>query len=390
MSGGAASETAVTMAPIGTKTQYEKQSNDAESKNKSGSKRHLRGYTGAMLMVIFGAGASYDSAPAFRPSLTTGGPWRPPLAKDLFADTNHAFGTFVQNYPKLAHILPYLRQPSNGRSVEQVLENLVEQGKENPEAIRELASVRFYLCELLHNVTQKWLREIDRVTNYAPLIREILRFNKTGEEICLVTFNYDLLLENALYSFDFKSRDPVEQLDSHPILKLFKLHGSVNWSRLVDLPEGARLQPQTLIQQADTIRLTDLFVRANATEPNEMYAFAKPVFPAIAIPVQTKSEQYFECPVAHRNYLVEMLPHVTKILIIGWQAKEAHFLGMLRSRIPLLRHVMIIGAKEGDARETLTHFLAEIKPPQLSSVSFAHEGFTEFIVNREGDSFFSA
>ena len=341
-------------------------------------------------MVILGAGASYDSAQAFPPALTTGGPWRPPLAKDLFLDTNHMFGSIVRNYPKLAHILPYLRQPANGRSVEEVLENLVEQSKDNPETVRELASVRFYLCELLHHVTQRWLGETDGVTNYATLVREILRFNKTREEICLVTFNYDLLLENALSTFDFKSLGPIQHLDSHPILKLFKLHGSVNWCRLVDLPDGTRVQPQGLIEQADSIHLTDEFVRANATDPIETFAFAKPIFPAIAIPVQTKSEEHFECPPAHRKYLAEMLPRITKILIIGWQAKEAHFLGMLRTHLPLLRHVMIVGANEGGARETLNYFLGEMKPPQLSSQSVAREGFTEFIVNREGDSFFNA
>jgi hypothetical protein len=171
---------------------------------------------------------------------------------------------------------------------------------------------------------------------------------------------------------------------------LFKLHGSVNWCRLVDLPDGTRVQPQGLIEQADSIHLTDEFVRANATDPIETFAFAKPIFPAIAIPVQTKSEEHFECPPAHRKYLAEMLPRITKILIIGWQAKEAHFLGMLRTHLPLLRHVMIVGANEGGARETLNYFLGEMKPPQLSSQSVAREGFTEFIVNREGDSFFNA
>lgn len=342
-----------------------------------------------MLMVIFGAGASYDSSQAFHPAYSTGDPWRPPLAKNLFLDSSHVFGNIVRSYPKLAHILPYLRQPTAGRSVEQVLENLVEQSKDNPETLRELASVRYYLCDLLHLVTQRWMADTDGVTNYVPLIREILRFNNSGEEICLVTFNYDLLLESALYSFDFKSLGPEEHLGSHKILKLFKLHGSVNWCRLVDLPDGTRLTPQGLIEEADSIRLTDKFIRANATEPGEIFKFGKPIFPAIAIPVQTKSENHFECPVAHRKYLADMLPRVTKILIIGWQAKEAHFLGMLRSHLPLLRHIMVIGADEANATETLTYFLGEIGQ-QLSSVSVARQGFTEFIVLREGEQFFKS
>jgi hypothetical protein len=65
-------------------------------------------------MVIFGAGASFDSAQAYRPaypggeSTDYGGPWRPPLAKDLFLDRHQVLGDIVRKYPKLTHILPYL------------------------------------------------------------------------------------------------------------------------------------------------------------------------------------------------------------------------------------------------------------------------------------------
>ena len=38
-----------------------------------------------MLMVVFGAGASYDSIASFHPSKAE---FRPPLANELFEDTN--------------------------------------------------------------------------------------------------------------------------------------------------------------------------------------------------------------------------------------------------------------------------------------------------------------
>jgi hypothetical protein len=391
-----------------------------------------------MLMVILGAGASYDSAQAYRPVYPgggggsqnfgvsaprpdDGGPWRPPLTNDLFLDRHHARGEIVARYPKLAHILPRLREPSNGRSVEQMLESLQEEGKNNPVRQREIASVRFYLCELLYKVTQEWGQQTNGVTNYAPLVGDILQFNKPGERVCLVTFNYDLLLERALYTFGFKSRDPEGYLDSHPILKLFKLHGSVEWSRIADLPKGLRLQPQALIEDVNTIQLTDKFVRAIATDPGQMHDFGRPIFPAIAIPVQTKSKDDFECPPTHLNYLAEMLPHVTKILIIGWQAKEAHFLKMLRSNLPKLGHVMVVGENASDSERIRKYFLDEIKldlPNSGGSTSFLIDrenasdseetrqhfvdevkldlpnpfvgqgGFTNFIVNQEGRSFF--
>jgi hypothetical protein len=340
-----------------------------------------------MLMVIFGAGASYDSAQSRRTAIGTR--WRPPLAKDLFLDPHDDYGDIVRRYPKLTHILPYLREPSND-SVEQVLETLQEQGKDDPESQREFASVRFYLCELITKITEDWSAKTNGVTNYAPLIKDILRFNNPSEQVCLITFNYDLLLERALYTFDFKRLAPAEQLDAHPILKLFKLHGSIDWSRLVCLPEGTRLTPQHLIDRADTIQVSDDFVLANATWPHDMHRFGKPLFPAIAIPIQNKSDQYFECPHPHRAYLAKMLQDVTKILIIGWQAREAHFLQMLRHpHLPNLRHVMVVGADGTDAGRTLKYFGEEIKLSVLYQ-NVSHGGFTDFIVNREGPEFLRA
>jgi len=358
-------------------------------------------------MVVLGAGASYDSSQAYRPVYPggggyasfastaprpdDGGPWRPPLAKDLFLDRHHALGEIVTNYPKLSHILPYLREPSNGRSVEQVLESLQEEGKDDPESQREFASVRYYLCELLHKVTEGWLAKTNRVTNYAPLLKDILRFNHAPEPVCLVTFNYDLLLENALGTFDFKPNPPEQHFDSHPILKLFKLHGSVNWSRFVEGQHGNRLQPQHLIEQADTIKVSDTFVLANATNVDDMFRFVDPIFPAIAIPVQTKSEAYFECPRSHLTYLAPMLDNVTKILIIGWQAREAHFLQMLKRKLPLLRQVMVVGANAPDAENILQYFLKEIGKHILPQNRYVGQGgFTHFIVTQEGGDFFRA
>jgi SIR2-like domain len=357
-----------------------------------------------MLMVILGAGASYDSSQAYRPlkpisggqqnfgipvpRLGEGEPWRPPLAKDLFLDRHRTLSEIVTKYPKLTHILPYLREPSEGRSVEQVLEELQTQSGNSQETRRELASVRFYLCDLLQKVTEEWSKRTDGVTNYGPLIRDILQFNRSNEEVCLVTFNYDLLLERALYTFDFKRKPPEEHLDSHPILKLFKLHGSVDWSRLTEGLVNSRLLPQHLIELAD-IRLSDKFVLANATNPYDMQNFGDPIFPAIAIPVQTKSEEYFECPRTHLDYLVKMLESVTKILIIGWQAQEAHFLQMLKHKLPLLQQVMVVGANAPDAEKTLQYFTKEIGAHVLPHNRYVGRGgFTDFIVNREGHDFF--
>jgi hypothetical protein len=162
----------------------------------------FKGYTGRhMLMVVFGAGASYDSSSDFPPPprtrMNSPDAWRPPLANSLFSNPQRAFSYIVKEYPKLTHVLPYLRERSGNRSVEEILEHLRDEAKDYPERLREIASIQYYLRDLLFEVTAKWLDAIDRVTNYAVLIGELLRLNTSDEPICLVTFNYDLLLDSA-------------------------------------------------------------------------------------------------------------------------------------------------------------------------------------------------
>ena len=360
-----------------------------------------------MLMVIFGAGASYDSAQAYPLRYPGGGSfssiapppepivreaWRPPLANELFLDPHHQFGNMISNYPKLTHILPLLRERAGGKSVEEVLETFLIESEGNPETKKELASVRFYLCELLNKVSYQWDLQTNGVTNYAPLIRDILRFNKANEPVCLVTFNYDLLLERALFTFGFQIKQPNEQFDAHPILKLFKLHGSVDWAKIVDAPSGTRIVPQQLIETAETLKFrTDEYVRANATDSTDSHNYGGPIFPAIAIPVQTKTEEYFECPRSHREKLCELLKSVTKILIIGWQAREAHFTHMLKSNLRVLHNICVVGADAQDADKTFRYFMAEIGHSNFTGRWFpSPTGFTDFIINGRGVEFFQA
>lgn len=136
--------------------------------------------------------------------------------------------------------------------------------------------------------------------------------------------------------------------------------------------------------------MSDTYVRANASDVNQVNTFATPIVPAIAVPVQTKTEDTFEWPTGHRAYLETLLPSVTKILIIGWQAREAHFLQMLRRLIPKLQltYLKVVGASEPDAWEVLRNFFAEIRQPGRQSVGSV--GFTKFADAQEGVEFFKA
>lgn len=364
-----------------------------------------------MLMVIFGAGASYDSAPDFPPPQPQAAQqnfappppppnpreiWRPPVTPQLFLDSNGEFGGIVRNYPKLLPILPHLRRPASGRSVEEELEAWQAEASGDPERNRQLFSIRYYLHDLLLKVSTEWLKQTSNVTNYVMLIDQIRHFNTVNEPVCLVTFNYDLLLDRALLSFDYHPQTLDHRyFDAHPTLKLFKPHGSVDWARFVDVPPNTRLGVDQLIDQADTIKISEDYLFADASHPATIHSFGRPVVPAIAIPVQTKTEDTFEWPQRHRAYLEELLPSVTRILIIGWQAKEAHFLKLLREKLPTggltqITHLQVVGRDTAEAMNISKQFTADIdRNVKKFHPGPTQGGFSHFVAQRLVEFFFN-
>jgi len=365
-----------------------------------------------MLLVIFGAGASYDSSPDFRPrppqaaqqnfgqspsSPDAGEFWRPPLANQLFLDPHGAFGDIVRRYDRLHPILSRLRQPPTGRSVEEQLELFQNEAgsQTNPdrERKRQLFAIRYYLYELFREVSREWLNRTNRVTNYVSLVDQIRQYTLGDGRVAIVTFNYDSLLDSALLSFSYNPQNDLDRhFDAHPTLKLFRPHGSVNWSRFADLPSGTRRQPMQLIEQADNFDLTNDYVVAVATDPHQFFSHERPIVPAIAIPFQTKTEDTFEWPRSHRVYLEQLLPHVRKILIIGWRAKEAHFLEMLRDKLPRagreVERILVVGKDADDGKEILHRFAAELGQSGYNTRHlYTDGGFGQFVADNEVENF---
>lgn len=317
-------------------------------------------------MVIFGAGASFDSSPDYPPGhpLSANLQWRPPLANQLFDNPRRTFSVIVQRYPKLPHIITLLRQrfdekSGKERSVEEVLELLQRESAQDPtgERQRQLATIQYYLRDLLFDVSNNWLAETDSVTNYATLVGDITRLNSRNEQVALVTFNYDLILDRTLATFNgYHEQEPRKQLDAHPTLKLFKPHGSVDWARVVNLPPGKGLERNQLIDDAPTVERTDEFIRVAHYSNADGHPDGKTVFPAIAIPVQNKTDSTFVWPRNHLTQFQDLLRLVTKILIIGWQAREEHFITLLRNSLPRVGHVKVVGSDAKDAARTLEFF----------------------------------
>jgi hypothetical protein len=284
-----------------------------------------------MLMVIFGAGASYDSfssvppGPPGDPGDRIRYPHRPPIANELFD-----FGEFrglLDKYPQCRPLIPLLEKASN---VEDVMGGW--QANADDMRLRQLAAIRYYLRDLIHWCQGQWRVVTRGVSNYGTILDQV----RSHPKVSLVTFNYDTMIEEALV--DLRVR--IDSMDGYLAdrqFKLFKLHGSIDWVQRASFKGRGRdhrwNSAAEIIDYAPDLEPTTNFDRfGNGSLPTvlqvpDVVVRLIPLIPALAIPTAVKST--FICPRDHLETLREAIPQVTRILIVGWKAAEQHFLELL-------------------------------------------------------------
>ena len=287
-----------------------------------------------MLLVIFGAGASYDSVPARSLAFSKFGTLldRPPLAHQLF-DDRPQFVEDLDEFPQCKRIVPDLRKDSLGGAFEQTLQRLQEEGQNYPVRFQQLAAVRFYLRRMLWRCEDRWYNEHRGITNHGVLLDRLDMWRPASEPILLVTFNYDRILERALDLFG-QTFNEISYYITSQRFQVFKLHGSVNWGRqvrnqIVTENRNERDIGRELIEKAAQLTFMDEYrVLSSCDTVNDR---ARVYCPAIALPVEQKVS--FECPATHVSALQEKLGHVTRILTIGWRGTEMVFLELLKRHL---------------------------------------------------------
>lgn len=343
-----------------------------------------------MILVILGAGASYDSAPTHLLSEWSRNdlPDRPPLANELFEAKIPAVMDALSLFPECRPIVPLLMPPLDGnRTIENVLQNLVVQSEADVSRKRQLAAVRVYLQFVIRQFETKWKEIHKGITNYVALLDQVRRARGPNEPVCLVTFNYDCMIEDAMDSLGITIASFDDYLKDSAF-KLFKLHGSVNWGKeviapfdRVDIDRNVWEVIRELIHRAEELKLSSEF-RFTANWPIGKIDEV-PLFPALAIPIVTKSE--FECPVSHLDCLKNLLPETRTVLTIGWRGMEKHFLGMLAASLsgkPAVRACSVARSSE-EAKGVLDQFkTARIS---VNGVPYS-QGFTEFIKSERAES----
>ena len=333
----------------------------------------------ALLMVIFGAGASYDSFPSFPPPNPRWKNYRPPLANQLFDQSR--FGDQISLFPKCQPIIPFIQ--GEGVNVERVLEEFQSQASEYPERHRQLAAIRYYLQTMLWVCQQRWKEVTKGVTSYKTLLDQIAHRRVSNGKVCLVTFNYDTLLEDALPTVDVKIQTIPDYISSD--YQVVKLHGSINWAHEVtDFHSVAGQNPMAtayeLIEKFPELMLQDRFLVANGAPIQSPGSI--PYFPALAIPVESKPD--YECPAEHLETMEKSIPQVTKVLVIGWRAAENRFLRSLAGGIGRNTRVMVVSSSETRGAEVIERMRGA---GVMAKFSAAKGGFSNAVKSREVDNF---
>lgn len=338
-----------------------------------------------MLMVVLGAGASFDSIPS-RPPEKFNEQLRPPLADQLFDDRGW-FVEILKEFPACHPVVPFLQNLPPGVTLEHRLEELQAEASAYPARVKQLTAVRFYLQKLLSACDKYWHDQNKGITNYKTLLDLIERWLKPEERVCLVTFNYDRLIEYALRDLGMRF-DSLSDYVGKGGYDLIKLHGSVDWGHPVESVLAARRASTAeqvrddLIERAVGLKISSSYVHVDSPPFHER-DFA--LFPAIAIPVETKHQ--YECPPEHLQVLHEVLPKIDRLLLIGWRASEPHFLELLRTQLQGKPRIYIVAGTAQGAASVQANLEGANVP---YDATIFNSGFTDFVVTRAVDKFLAA
>ena len=315
------------------------------------------------------------------------GPQRLPLANQLFEE-RALFAPILERFRDAQPVVPWLRHLEGGKTVESVLEQLQAEVDSDPRRHRQLAAIRYYLQSAISSCESAWDGAAARgVTNYKTLLDLIEHARKPDEKVCLVTFNYDTMLEAALPTVEVEIRSIGDYVASKSY-KVIKLHGSVNWGREVEplvnnvTAVGDAELLALLLKGAATLKMTDRYHVANQIPIVRLDA-NRPLVPAIAIPVQSKGA--FECPAEHLKVLHECLPEVRRMLVVGWRATDAPFLRLLHDRGRQAIRGLVVAGGPAQAPDVIANLGRGLDRP--GALLSTKGGFTDLILQHEADAF---
>jgi hypothetical protein len=327
------------------------------------------------LVVIYGAGASYDCA-----SGTTFPEYRPPLVSGLF----HAQDTYMQilnQYPLAEAAAPDIRRAVAAAPLETILR---EELKKSPHEYdrRRFRAIPLYLQHLLVECGKRYARHPD---NYDRLNNEALRL----DEVVYITLNYDTLLDRRLFAYE----GGVQSMDSYITpgrrWSLIKLHGSVNWAHQiaqnVTVPDGDTLLVGTFAAMGEALDLDRQIVLRKTKEEIQLFRRSanNAYYPALSVPLGSPDE--LVCPPEHVDHLRQRLTAFNglNILVVGYSGLDEEMLRLLAASGNTLRSLFVVNGSTAEADAASRRIAERLAPHENGRTPELFDGgFTKFAADR--------
>lgn len=227
------------------------------------------------------------------------------------------------------------------------------------------------------------------MTNYHALLDRLETWRVASEErIALVTFNYDTFVESAALDQLRLTLQPCSlEVDLNATWNLFKLHGSIDWSRKVNCPlEWDRVSSErVVIRGAGRLEFTREYIQGRVGREISAPAVGTAYVPAIAVPARSKPE--FECPVERIDALKQLIPSVDRILIVGWRGGERQFLDLLKGSMASGVRGWVVNGNLEEATESAETFEDGTGLPRGAVEPSNLEGFSKMLErgSRDGE-----
>lgn len=334
-------------------------------------------------LIIFGAGASFDYIHPRQASGVLEG-FKPPVTDDLF---RRNFNDIMNNFVEMGDLPGTVETVvTSGGNLEELLSELVLKTPQNPDRKKELVAFRFYLQKLFQEISENYGNRPPN--NYNGLIG-IIKDN--FKEACIVNFNYDLLLEEALrIGGSIKS-----YVDDS--IKVIKVHGSCDWVYCFKPPY--EIDDKDLMEPYDfLVANPDYFDKLATKIDRDKYVMKDCIereykevrnneliyyYPAIALPLPHKDS--FLCPNSHVDELEKAMQQTDRIAIIGWKAGDSKLIEMMKQHITKETPVAIVAGHQEDC-----NFIKD----KLTDLPFVFEieriGFSNFVGSSDCNKFFAA
>jgi len=311
-----------------------------------------------MLVIVVGAGASHDcvSDGVNRQHYGPSSNYQPPIVTGLFNTGNSKISDVLSEYAAAnrasADIQAAISSNDNSFTLEQYIR---EKLKNSRIAAKRLSYIEMplYLQHLLFEFGQKYTQHPDA---YQRLANKVFDFEKP----LVISLNYDTIFDKQL--LDHRSLQTLDDYLSDDDVSLIKLHGSVNWGRIVNDENGVPLgQVDAFDNYKSTIRgladrlagqLGDIELRPISNTLKDIRVDDDDEFiyyPALSVPIGEEDE--IVCPTSHDQKLASSLEAASMIdlLFIGYSGNDKEVMNRLLPHVEKIESVKIITKQDSYA-----------------------------------------